>query len=179
MEVLNYWFPSNGFQKFWFDGSVDSEIKSRFSKLVELILKDIRHNRKYNIISKYKETLDSKLALIIICDQFSRNIYRDESQKENIKILDELALEVAYEWGEEMNISNVKLEHLVFGLLPYRHTKNYTYCRYVIEYLEWYSLNYEIQDKDLWNRFYKASFDLKYYFDQYLDVLEPKCSFEN
>ncbi|EDO35411.1 predicted protein [Nematostella vectensis] len=68
-EVLTYWFGP-GAEKKWFNGgpAVDAEIRKKFGKLVD---------EAYQGGLKDWE-LDPKpsLALIILCDQFTRNIYK-------------------------------------------------------------------------------------------------------
>lgn len=35
-QVLDFWFPNNQFQKFWFDQSVDETVKERFEPLLHM-----------------------------------------------------------------------------------------------------------------------------------------------
>ena len=72
-SILNFWFPNNNFNKFWFDKSVDEKIYNEYYKLLLEIYDKI-------IISDDAtlEELDYEelVALIILLDQFSRNINR-------------------------------------------------------------------------------------------------------
>lgn len=72
-EVLDFWFvetpPEKRFVK---DPAFDAELRMRFSKVYE----DIRaggHER-------YMGSANSVLAAIIVLDQFSRNMFRDQPQ---------------------------------------------------------------------------------------------------
>ena len=81
-EVLKFWFgelPDNKiFPMYkadkWFrvDESFDEEIRKSFSKYVEL--------DSSGMLDDWKENPRSRLALIILLDQFTRNIYRDTPQ---------------------------------------------------------------------------------------------------
>lgn len=74
-DVLDFWIgqhniPSPGQQKIWFAQSdeLDQDIKSRFGKLVEQALA--------GGLQEWRESPQSCLALIILLDQFCRNIFR-------------------------------------------------------------------------------------------------------
>ncbi|RXJ74756.1 hypothetical protein CS022_00540 [Veronia nyctiphanis] len=76
-EVLNFWFgeldgdvTKESRQKLWFTGGqdVDQEITERFQ--------DIVSQAGQGRLTDWMETPDGTLALIILLDQFTRNIYR-------------------------------------------------------------------------------------------------------
>ncbi len=73
-DVLDYWFgkaPENR-GEFWFGGDeeTDLEIRERFGELYrEAEARDLDH---------WAHTASGRLALIILLDQFSRNIHRDD-----------------------------------------------------------------------------------------------------
>ncbi|BBM84867.1 DUF924 family protein [Candidatus Uabimicrobium amorphum] len=78
--ILNYWFgetiqdaenTASDKQPLWFTGSkdIDSEITEKFGSALE----DAK-NGKFN---DWENTPQNRLALIILLDQFSRNIYRN------------------------------------------------------------------------------------------------------
>jgi len=75
-EILDFWFlpldhPDHGGKRdIWWQSTpgLDAEIETRFSVLVELaIAGELDHWRK---------SPDGTLALILLCDQFTRNIWR-------------------------------------------------------------------------------------------------------
>lgn len=73
-DVLDYWFGDGTENRtdFWFGGdeSTDLEIRRRFGELFrEAEARDLDH---------WAHTPKERLALIILLDQFSRNIYRDD-----------------------------------------------------------------------------------------------------
>lgn len=81
-EVLDYWFgdaltlgwPSRSRSAFWFGGgkAVDNKIAKRFGALVEQALQgDLR---------EWESAPLSLLALVILMDQFTRNVFRGEAR---------------------------------------------------------------------------------------------------
>jgi uncharacterized protein (DUF924 family) len=69
-EVLNFWFEESG-PDTWFEksDSFDDEIRERFGEITETA----RHGR----LDDWMETAQGRVALILLIDQFSRNIHRD------------------------------------------------------------------------------------------------------
>lgn len=80
-EILIYWFGPlhsaeafNDRPKLWWQGGqdVDQDIRNRFGKLVNAATKEE--------LNDWKTTPRGRLALIILVDQFTRNIYRGTPQ---------------------------------------------------------------------------------------------------
>jgi uncharacterized protein (DUF924 family) len=72
-SVLDFWF-SEGMNKRWFAGGpeLDEEIRSRFGKQVGLA--------QAGGLTDWEAEPQSRLALVIVLDQFSRNIFRGKSK---------------------------------------------------------------------------------------------------
>jgi uncharacterized protein (DUF924 family) len=81
-EVLSYWFPEDDIfnadqqtlgrqMQWWFQGGpeVDTQITERFGQVLE--------QARRGELDHWVETPRGRLALIVVLDQFSRNIYRD------------------------------------------------------------------------------------------------------
>jgi uncharacterized protein (DUF924 family) len=97
-EVLSYWFPEDladadmetmrRHGKRWMAGGpeVDREITERFGELVE--------RARGGELDHWADTPRGRLALIIVLDQFSRNIYRGSPLSYS---QDEKALKLAFE----------------------------------------------------------------------------------
>ena len=64
-DLLNFWFPDNKFQKFWFSNKYDEFIKYNYEGLINYTKLNITYNNP-----------DELLSIIILFDQFTRNIYR-------------------------------------------------------------------------------------------------------
>jgi uncharacterized protein (DUF924 family) len=80
-EVLSYWFPEEDISdtnretfgrqmQWWFGGGpeVDREISERFT--------DVLEQARRGELDSWAQTPRGRLALIVVLDQFSRNIYR-------------------------------------------------------------------------------------------------------
>lgn len=122
-SVLDFWFTSKPLTPdgvsdrmgFWFGSNADADydIERRFGKLVSLASKD-------SFVS-WQETPKSALALIILLDQFPRNLYRANAKAfatdDKALALTKLVLERGY------------LEFLTpiesaFLLMPFQHAEN-------------------------------------------------------
>ena len=87
-KVLDFWFGRKNKTQFrwvWFKKSkaTDKKIKKRFEKIL--------HAAKAGKLSSWEKTPEGTLALLIVLDQFSRNIYRGnkksfESDKQSLAI---------------------------------------------------------------------------------------------
>ncbi|MBL8158519.1 DUF924 domain-containing protein [bacterium] len=76
-KVLEFWFGRGGtprFKRFWFEKSfaTDRKIKERFGKALE--------QAKKGRLKAWAATPRGRLALIILLDQFSRNIFRGDAR---------------------------------------------------------------------------------------------------
>jgi len=81
-EVLHFWFgdalqrdwPENDRSALWFGGgpALDAQIASRFGPLVDAALAGGLYD--------WEAQLDTRLALIVLLDQFTRNVFRGSAQ---------------------------------------------------------------------------------------------------
>jgi uncharacterized protein (DUF924 family) len=122
-EVLTYWFgdlkspddyPENK-SKIWFSGGseIDEEIRNRFEPLV---LEAVTHK-----LDEWKQTPRGRLALIILVDQFTRNIFRGTPQAFAFDpVAQELTLE-GLDLGEDLELFPIER---VFFYLPLEHAEN-------------------------------------------------------
>lgn len=118
-DILNFWFPNDKYNSFWFkqDKSFDEMIYKQYYN----ILVDTYHNIDKININKY----DEMLAVIILFDQFSRNINRvynlsDEKIKEYTIIAKKFTMICI-----NKNLINFDcINYLIFTLMPLRHTGN-------------------------------------------------------
>lgn len=119
-EVLSFWFEELE-PKDWFMGGerVDNMLRERFLSLMGSV--------KSGACDFWSETLEGRRALIIVCDQFSRNIFR--GTKESFA-LDEKARGLVAEslkkgglFGEAENLS---LSEKMFFFMPLMHSEDST-----------------------------------------------------
>ena len=75
-EVLDFWFgtPRGRARREWFvkDAAFDEEIRRRFGALHEAASR--------RALEAWRESRDGMLALVILLDQFSRNLYRGQAR---------------------------------------------------------------------------------------------------
>jgi uncharacterized protein (DUF924 family) len=131
-EVLQFWFP-NDFTRdqstivrqwnSWFRGGKDAEITERFSSLMEQAMR--------GELDDWCEEPRSRLALILILDQFSRSLYRGTAQ--------------AYAQDSKacrLTIEGINLGHYTalktpsektFFFMPLGHSEDLTNSKWVIE----------------------------------------------
>jgi tRNA(Ile)-lysidine synthetase-like protein len=112
-DIIEFWFPNQDYQKFWFDGSVDQLIIKKYNNILI--------QAENNMFKNWEEDKMGILALVILFDQFTRNIYRNsEERKKNDVIAVELSLKIIN--------NNLDLEYplyqRIFFLLPLRHQRN-------------------------------------------------------
>ncbi|MHA1543798.1 MAG: DUF924 family protein [Alphaproteobacteria bacterium] len=112
--ILHFWFKESPPERWWKkDQAFDYEIKARFGHL----MKDAAAGR----LDSWAGEVNSTLALILLLDQFPRNVYRGTAQAfatdEKARFLTLLALERDY-------IKDFDLNHCVFTFLPLEHSED-------------------------------------------------------
>ena len=71
-DILTYWFPSDTIPKYWFNKNkaTDEYITNTFN---DILIQAENHE-----LNHWKASPKGHLALIIVLDQFSRHIYRND-----------------------------------------------------------------------------------------------------
>jgi len=113
-SLLKYWFPDENYQDFWFDKSPDNYIKLNYSG----VLSDEEAGA-----FDHLEDNDSILARIILLDQFTRNIYRGEAEKQ--KANDARALRLASVILDSNKDQEFSICRRIFILFPLRHSRRW------------------------------------------------------
>ena len=122
-EVLQFWFGDADDdaatladkQRLWFGGGpeLDAEIRDRFGPLVEAAL---AHQ-----LGDWSNTPRGNLARIVLIDQFSRNIYRDDPRAFAGDPIAQALVQHALDRGDE---SKLRLIERVFLYLPFEHAED-------------------------------------------------------
>ena len=112
-EVLDFWF-SPEVEENWFQPSapLDAEITERFGALLKEAVK--------GGLAEWEAIADGALALVILLDQFPRNMFRDSPRA---FASDGLALGVAGRAIEQGHDLAVPIERRVFFYLPLEHSE--------------------------------------------------------
>ena len=155
-RINDYWFIGNKFRKFWFkkDIFVDKYIENNFG---DLICK-AENNKLY----EWKKKPESYIALIIILDQFSRNIYRDNVNK--VKINDQKCLELCKGLINNKFDFHLSFSQKAFLLLPFRHSKDLYNIYYSLRRMMFYKKNEKMDEEKtkIFNKFINSCIkDLK------------------
>lgn len=127
--VLEYWFgdpPTRQDKKWWSGGkAVDEEIASRFGHLVEAALA--------GELDQWADSARGRLALIILLDQFTRNMFRGSARAfagDGLAVRQTLAL---IESGEDERLPPLQR---VFAYTPLEHAEDMAMQNLSVERME-------------------------------------------
>jgi uncharacterized protein (DUF924 family) len=158
MKLIDFWFPNDNFNKFWFDKSKDDYINKNFND--QLI--DVEND---TIIHEELSDLEI-LTKILFLDQISRSIYRNN--KEKILDNDKIALKLSLYYLENRDWNNIKFNYLIFYLMPLRHTFKKEYYDKIFEILlqkQKCLFQKKNKDKNLYDKFYNVTLKIYKSFD--------------
>jgi uncharacterized protein (DUF924 family) len=113
-EILTFWFEDIEHSR-WFlaDPEFDRQLSQRFRERLR--------QAKRGELDTWAETARGRLALILVLDQFSRNIHRGERQAFEA---DAQALSLTLEGIERKHDLELSLEERSFSYLPLRHAED-------------------------------------------------------
>lgn len=113
-EILWFWFeelsPEQWFRK---DAKLDDEIRRRFGRIHEQASK--------GELVDWRGTLRGRLAEIIILDQFSRNLYREDARA---FAQDSMALVLAQEAIRNEVVESLDVSERAFLYMPFMHSES-------------------------------------------------------
>ncbi len=129
-EVLAFWFGREGeegygeFREAWFfkDPDFDREIRDRFEDVYEEAIA--------GELEAWKEEARSCLALIVVLDQFPRNMFRGDAR---MYAADGLALAAARHAVEQAYDRELPPFQRMFVYLPFEHSENLEDQRFSVE----------------------------------------------
>ena len=147
-EIVIFWFEN---KNYWFGCGIefDNLITYKYKNLLNLHL--YLNLEFYANLNKYE-----LLGKIILLDQFSRHIYRNNSTE--IKRYDNIALKLLDQYDsnitDENFINQFTPEERCFLIMPYRHTFNKTYLLKCIELINKWKLEFY---HPIYRKFYQAT----------------------
>ncbi|MGP1692937.1 MAG: DUF924 family protein, partial [Giesbergeria sp.] len=113
-DVLNFWFgeltPQQHFAK---DAALDARITKCFGPLLAAAARCE--------LAAWRATASGRLAEVVVLDQFSRNIYRDEARA---FANDGVALALAQELMAGGHDAKLPVEQRAFAYLPFMHSES-------------------------------------------------------
>lgn len=112
-DVLNFWFGQD--RKAWFEKNpvFDEEIRQRFGPLYEL--------GAAGKLNDWKQTPSACLALVVLLDQFPRNMFRDTARAFSGDVL---ALEAANHLVASGYDRGMSQDERMFAYLPFEHSES-------------------------------------------------------
>lgn len=146
-DILTFWFDETD-TRLWFkkDTDFDGLIRQRFL--------DVHGAAAAGELYSWRETAAGRLAEIIILDQFSRNIFRDDAKA---FASDTLALVLAQEAVYNGVLNDLELRQQAFLIMPYMHSESAFIHEEAVKLfsrpgLE-FNLDFEYRHKDIIDRF--------------------------
>ena len=119
-KVIEFWFgtepvPTQATTRRWFvrDAAFDDQIRRKFG--------DLHEEAAAGGLADWVGTARGELALLIVIDQFSRNLYRDQARA---FALDARALGIASDLLLSDRARELTLHQRMVALLPYQHAED-------------------------------------------------------
>jgi len=146
-DVVSFWFseiqPAQRFKK---DSAFDRLIADRFS--------DIHRQACACELYSWRDSASGALAEVIVLDQFSRNIYRDQPQAFST---DNLALALAQQMVWRSQDLVLPPEQKAFAYMPYMHSESQKIHEQALKLFQQEGLEnnyqYELKHKEIIDRF--------------------------
>jgi len=125
-DVLGFWFSNHAMAR-WFaaDTAFDGEIEALFEPLFEGVVK--------GAFSEWQDTAEGALALVILFDQFPRNMYRGQARS---FAFDDRARAVARHAINHGFDLETPRERRLFFYLPFMHSENIDDQRACLDWVE-------------------------------------------
>lgn len=113
-DVLRFWFEEVSPEQWWTrSDELDRKVRERFA--------DLHRQACASELFSWRKTAAGRLAEVIVLDQFSRNLYRDDGKA---FAQDALALALAQEAVAGGHDQQLPTERRVFFYLPYMHSES-------------------------------------------------------
>lgn len=113
-QIIKFWFEEIDKAQ-WFAKSDD------FDKLIEERFGDLHQQATRGELAHWRTTMEGRLAEIIILDQFSRNLYRNDA---HAFAYDGMALILAQEAIKQSAFDTLPADYQAFILLPFMHSES-------------------------------------------------------
>lgn len=146
-DVLKFWFEELT-QKQWFakNADLDAQIKERFGAIHQAATSGEFKN--------WRSKPEGRLAEIIVLDQFSRNIFRDDAKA---FAFDSLALSLAQEAVRVGDDQKIPIPRRSFLYMPFMHSESKPVHELALKLFSTlgleYNLKFELAHKEIIERF--------------------------
>lgn len=146
-DILNFWFDPEH-RSLWFAKSDDFDAKIRES------FQEIHQQAAQAELWSWRQTPEGRLAEIIVLDQFSRNLYRDQAQA---FAYDSLALALAQEAISLQLDAQLSPDQRSFLYMPFMHSESRRIHEFALKLFQRLgneiNLNFEKKHKVIIDRF--------------------------
>lgn len=145
--ILNFWFSDTA-QPFWFEKSdaFDQSIRTQFA--------EIWRQAAQSELDAWRDTLEGRLAEIIVLDQFSRNLFRNSPQA---FAQDNMAVALAQEALRQSGFEHLPEIRRKFMLMPLMHSESRAIHEQALPLFQRYTdpvtVDFEIRHKAIIDRF--------------------------
>ena len=145
--VIDFWFNEISPAQWWVkDEAFDQEIRKRFL--------DIHQRANCGELYPWRTTAEGRLAEVIVLDQFSRNIFRDQAQS---FASDALALILAQEAVSRQEDHNIAENRRSLMYFPYMHSESMVIHQQAVKLYTTLgngsNLEFELKHRDIIERF--------------------------
>jgi uncharacterized protein (DUF924 family) len=137
-EILVVWFGEvSQRRREWFvkNPAFDQEVRSRFL--------DVYHHATLNQLDDWVETPESALALVLVFDQFPRNMFRGQPQSFATDSKALTVAETAIEHGFDQQLPSIQR---FFFYLPFEHSEKLEHQNRSVQLFEQFIGDPELQD---------------------------------
>ena len=146
-DVLDFWFLETD-PKFWFrkDSGFDTVINSRFAGLHKAA--------SAGELQDWRESAVGRLAEIIVLDQFSRNLYRDDARAFAQDVVALVLAQEAVRLGVDSELTS---KQKAFLYMPYMHSESLLIHQEAVRLFSQpgleFNLDFEVRHKEIIERF--------------------------
>ncbi|MCW9699313.1 MULTISPECIES: DUF924 family protein [unclassified Avibacterium] len=145
--VLDFWFSEEN-QPFWFVKSedFDNKIREKFDRTLKAAAQ--------GECASWRESIEGRLAEIIVLDQFSRNLYRNTPAA---FAQDPMALALAQEAIKQADFTRLPTVWRKFMIMPYMHSESAFIHQQAVDLFrslnDEYTLDFELRHKAIIDKF--------------------------
>lgn len=125
-DVLAFWFDPN-VEAVWFDRdeALDAQIRERFGATWEAAVRGDLDN--------WADTPEGWLALLIVLDQFSRNLHRDDARAWSADVKAQAVALVGIARGDDRRLAPAER---LFAYMPLEHAEDVSLQRHCVQLFE-------------------------------------------
>ena len=157
-DVLQFWFPDNSFQEYWFSTEYDSRIKVEYFDLWTMI-KNSSCEELVQMVDHAPNKHMMCLGIVIVLDQFTRNLLRTNDREaygstdrlcmeflDRMDILTDLGRKPNTQSNPCITFESYPIHQRIFMLLPLRHQRTTPLLNFVMIKIK--QMEVQIEGKD-------------------------------